>query len=474
MSQFDAVKRWAAIAGLACIVAAPAAAIAEGLAPAMTTEASAAGAERSGLYGAKMLKVQVVDYPSISGEFRVNADGSVSIPGLGRLALEGHDVESFETALQDRVLEVTGRFVEVSVTVEERRPVFVTGLVQAPGAYAFQPDMTVLQAVTVAGGVYRAPAPLTASGPQGFETARLDLMRARSELKTTLARWARLDAERVGVSEIRTPERLIGLVGSEEAARLIEAEQVALNNVRETTERRIEAINNSIDVAEREIAQLNDLSQSLSDRRTRQLDLSERLESLRSRDLIPETRLFEVMSALADIEERMADVRVSIARAEAVRLEQIGKRIEIEEQRRAAIDAEMAQIETQLDQLQLGYEVAASKAGLIGVNTADPEAGRSAYDVIPVTYAVVRRRGGALQTLPATAFTELAPGDVIVVCERFGEGVRSISPTGECLTQEAAAQDAAAAQAVDIDLAGDADAVAEEETAAIERAAPQQ
>jgi polysaccharide export outer membrane protein len=45
----------------------------------------------------------------------------------------------------------------VAVEISQYRPIFVLGEVSRPGSYAYQPDMTVLTAVALAGGfTYRA------------------------------------------------------------------------------------------------------------------------------------------------------------------------------------------------------------------------------------------------------------------------------------------------------------------------------
>ncbi|MDA8248309.1 MAG: polysaccharide export protein [Rhodospirillales bacterium] len=94
----------------------------------------------------------------LTGEFRVKDDGTVSLPLLGAVKAAGLTT----TQLGNEVAStLTSRDLyrnpSVSVEVTAYRPVFVLGEVARPGQYPYQPGMTVVTAVAVAGGfTYRA------------------------------------------------------------------------------------------------------------------------------------------------------------------------------------------------------------------------------------------------------------------------------------------------------------------------------
>lgn len=94
----------------------------------------------------------------LTGEFRVKDNGDISMPLLGAVKAAGLTT----TQLQREVTEaLTSRSLyrnpSVSVEVIAYRPVFVLGEVAHPGQYPYQPGMTVVTAVAVAGGfTYRA------------------------------------------------------------------------------------------------------------------------------------------------------------------------------------------------------------------------------------------------------------------------------------------------------------------------------
>ena len=94
----------------------------------------------------------------LTGEFRVNDSGNVDLPLVGALPASGRTTNELSTEIADELRsKKLMRDPSVSVEVTNYRPIFVLGEVSHPGQYPYQPGMTVLTAVTVAGGfTYRA------------------------------------------------------------------------------------------------------------------------------------------------------------------------------------------------------------------------------------------------------------------------------------------------------------------------------
>ncbi len=83
---------------------------------------------------------------------RLNDAGTVSFPILGEIVVLGRTVGEIEALLTGRL---KGRILvnpRVSVWIEEYRPFFINGMVERPGAYAYQPGLNVRKAVSIAGG----------------------------------------------------------------------------------------------------------------------------------------------------------------------------------------------------------------------------------------------------------------------------------------------------------------------------------
>jgi len=94
----------------------------------------------------------------LSGNFRVNDSGKISLPLIGAVQAAGLTTGELEDSIAG-TLKARGMFANPSVSAEvvEYRPFFILGEVEKPGQYAYQPGMTVLTAVAVGGGfTYRA------------------------------------------------------------------------------------------------------------------------------------------------------------------------------------------------------------------------------------------------------------------------------------------------------------------------------
>lgn len=118
------------------------------------------------------VRVTVFNDPRLTGEFRVTDAGAIALPLVGTVPASGRSTQEVERAIE-REMQRKGLFRDPSVAVEVRnyRPIFVLGMVERGGQYAYQPGMTALSAVAVAGGFnYRAVqdyVSITRIGPDG-------------------------------------------------------------------------------------------------------------------------------------------------------------------------------------------------------------------------------------------------------------------------------------------------------------------
>jgi polysaccharide export outer membrane protein len=95
---------------------------------------------------------------NLTGEFRVNDSGNIALPLVGAVHAAGLTSGQLESAVAAALRR--GDLVHhpsVAVEVIAYRPIYVLGEVNKPGQYTYQPGMTVVTAVAVAGGfTYRA------------------------------------------------------------------------------------------------------------------------------------------------------------------------------------------------------------------------------------------------------------------------------------------------------------------------------
>jgi polysaccharide biosynthesis/export protein len=95
---------------------------------------------------------------SLTGEFRVSDSGMIALPLVGGVRAAGLAPDALAIRVGEAL--VRGNLLRapsVSAEVIAYRPIFVLGEVSKPGQFPYQPGMTVVTAVAVAGGfTYRA------------------------------------------------------------------------------------------------------------------------------------------------------------------------------------------------------------------------------------------------------------------------------------------------------------------------------
>jgi polysaccharide biosynthesis/export protein len=118
------------------------------------------------------VRVTVFNDPRLTGDFRVSDAGNIALPLVGAVQAAGRTTGEVERAIEQEMKSKSlFRDPSVAVQVTGYRPIFVLGMAERPGQFPYQPGMTVLTAVAVAGGFnYRAIrdyVSLTRIGPEG-------------------------------------------------------------------------------------------------------------------------------------------------------------------------------------------------------------------------------------------------------------------------------------------------------------------
>ncbi|MEN6542649.1 polysaccharide biosynthesis/export family protein [Parvibaculum sp.] len=124
----------------------------------VSAPAAAAGSEAAYVLGAgDKLRLIVYGEDDLSGQFDVTGAGKVSLPLIGQVQAAGLTLEQFEREVAGRLSQGYLTSPKVSAEVMNYRPFYIMGEVDKPGQYPYTSDMTVLNAVAVAGGyTYRA------------------------------------------------------------------------------------------------------------------------------------------------------------------------------------------------------------------------------------------------------------------------------------------------------------------------------
>jgi|GEM_PF-2018297 len=85
----------------------------------------------------------------------ISADGQLALPELGTFPAAGHSIAALQTEIQNALHSRYKNTLTVSIGIEDSvvRVVYIDGEVGRPGVYPLSPSMTLLKAVTMAGGV---------------------------------------------------------------------------------------------------------------------------------------------------------------------------------------------------------------------------------------------------------------------------------------------------------------------------------
>jgi len=119
-----------------------------------TVTAVDGGSGSNALASGDFLEVRVYQEPDLSGPFRVSPDGVIDFPLCGKVKVAGLTPGEVATSLTDCLRNGFLRRPQVVVLVKEfnSKKVFVFGDVSKPGAFPYEDGMTIVQALSQAGG----------------------------------------------------------------------------------------------------------------------------------------------------------------------------------------------------------------------------------------------------------------------------------------------------------------------------------
>ena len=125
----------------------------------------------------------MAEQKELSGLYQVAEDGTVDFPWIGAVSVTGRTQPEVAAELEARLGDGYLREpqVTVRVTARQNREVSVLGQVKEPGSYGFKERLTLVQAISLAGGLaplaHRRKVKLIRETERGRETFEIDLGR---------------------------------------------------------------------------------------------------------------------------------------------------------------------------------------------------------------------------------------------------------------------------------------------------------
>ena len=98
------------------------------------------------------ISIEVFDEPDLMTKTTVSGHGTIKFPFLGELRVAGMTVKEVEEELVERLQSGYLKNPKVTVAIIKYRNFYVSGEAKKPGAFSYQEGITVLKAITLAGG----------------------------------------------------------------------------------------------------------------------------------------------------------------------------------------------------------------------------------------------------------------------------------------------------------------------------------
>jgi protein involved in polysaccharide export with SLBB domain len=365
---------------------------------------------------ADRVKIKVQEWPYLDGEYAVTPDGVVALPLIGNINVVGRQLNDLADEISDRLQRRTAGSERVLAAVEiaQYRPFAITGDVQRPGEFPYRPGLTVLQAVSIAGGYYRPELGLLRLG-RDVVTHRGELRAQSTKLNRLLAREARLSATLDGRQDISFPPELMKMKDDLTISTIMKNEQAALalaNEVKRSEQASYENIktlyNNEIETLHGQIKALTQETDSI------ETQLKE-MRSMAARGLALSPTMFALERSLGQARSQQMNAETSIVRAQESIILAEQKVVQAQEDR-GRLDRKDLQ-QTRDDIAEARAKIATETQLLHEAQTSAPAEARERFsqDGDRQDFTILRRNGDTMRTLVADETTLVEPDDIIKI-----------------------------------------------------------
>ncbi|MGL4636641.1 MAG: polysaccharide biosynthesis/export family protein [Beijerinckiaceae bacterium] len=279
----------------------------------------AGGAQADYLLGpSDTIRLKVRDWPDLTGEYTVSIDGRIAMPVIGDVTAAGLSASALGSLISDALKRDSDRAEKAVAAVEiiRFRPFFVMGDVQRPGELVYRPGLTVLQAVSMAGGYYRPSSSSLLRTERDIATANGDIENQSLRLAKASARAARLEAALVGQADITFPPELLDRQQEVAVAALMSNERSILMFERRQAQDELQSLENIKALYNREIASLRGQTEALK----REQDAVQRqlgeLRGLAGRGLALTPNIITLERTLAQTQNEQLSMSTATVRAQ--------------------------------------------------------------------------------------------------------------------------------------------------------------
>jgi protein involved in polysaccharide export with SLBB domain len=249
-------------------------------------------------------------HDELSGDYTVASDWTISLPIIGNVVVAHRTTDEVEAILDKDFMKVVGHPGFVNISIAARKPFYILGFVNKPGVYPFEPDMTPLDLVALAGGYKTTPLDVESSveaiHESASETAELD------QLRDALAQCAVVQAE-INNTQAEPPQQLVDLMGKSGADALVQEEQANRQALVQTQTAQAKALQSAVDAAETIFVTDQGRLQPMKDGVAVLLARLSSLKTLSRDGMASELQIDAAQGAALDSQDRQQDVLAAIA-----------------------------------------------------------------------------------------------------------------------------------------------------------------
>ena len=349
-------------------------------------------------------------WEALSGDFLVSNQGTIGLPVVGSLDVGGRTSTEVATQISAALHDKMGLISppDVSVEIAQYPSIYVVGAVATPGAYEFRPDLTVLQAVALAGGRYRAP-------PEKAGEGQISLLGEMTTIRTKklrlFGRIARLQAELRGDAEIRFPAELTGADAPDLVDQIMALESTLFTARANEKTRQVDKLSDLRNMYTRELDMLATKSKDTGEEITQTEAEVGKITKLVEQGIVTSSRWSELRRVLGQMRADHAQGDIDAMRARQGLSETTRQEFSVSDQRQTEVATQLRDAQGEL------AEVKSREYTIRQLLLADSTivAGAAPDSNSDLKLVIVRQDRQGPKEMDASETTPLAPGDVVKV-----------------------------------------------------------
>jgi protein involved in polysaccharide export with SLBB domain len=361
------------------------------------------------------VKIKVQEWPDITGEYTVTPDGAVSLPLVGNVNAVGLRLNELAQQISDRLKQRSEGSEQVLTAVEiaQYRPFAILGDVQKPGQYSYRPGLTVLEAISIAGGYYRPEMDLLRLGRDVVLTSG-DINTLNIKLNRLIAHEARLSAALSGREDIALPPELVKLKDDPAVSAIMKNEQAALALENETKRNERGSFESIKSLYENEIESLRGQVDALSQEKESIGTQLNQLRAMAAKGLALAPTMFALERSFAQVSNEQISAETAIVRAH--------ENITLAEQHVTQFQQERSRLDSK-DLQQTRDDIAEARSKIetatLLLHEARVNVPAEAHELLSQNnrtgFTIYRRDGDAMRQFTADETTLVAPDDIIKI-----------------------------------------------------------